>query len=305
MSFTKFQIIILLCSLNFCFSQNLRDKIIKDSILPILNSDLIFNSTNYNNVKKNIEQLNKDYGFEVELKKRLIEKSFLIGDITFFKNQLTILTKNHGFNVAYMNESETYYSSIMTGDLSKWFKKMYLKNHTIWLKNNFEKQIDLKKINEINSKDKTLASLYVKVKSIPDLDTLQLNKVIEYFNEKYFENIQVLNTISEKNKFLPNEKNYAIIQNSYNNVLIHNFIENLNETWNLLFPYLKKAYLNNEIDYVVFKNYDFYCYLKNGYQEFNSYTIDQIPENFRKNNDLIPLKNKEWFEKIKIEFKWY
>lgn len=288
-----------------CNSQNLRDKIIRDSILPILNSTETLDIGDYNKVKKKIEFLEKEYGFETGLKKRLIEKSFLNGDIVFFKKQLSILTEKYGFDVSYMNENENYYTSIMVGNLSKWFKKMYLKKHTIWLKHNFEKQIDLRKLNEINTKDKILASLYVKVKSIPDLDSVQQNKVITYFNDSYFQNIIEIYAISKRNNFLPNEKNFAVIQNNYNNAIIHNFIENLDRTWGLLFPYFKEAYLNNEIDYVVFKNYDFYCYLKHGYTEFNSYTIDQIPQEFRKNNNDIPLKNNEWYEKIKKEFKWY
>ena len=35
------------------------------------------------------------------------------------------------------------------------------------------------------------------------------------------------------------------------------------------------------------QNYDFYRYLKDGYQEFNSYKIEQIPFDFRKNQDQL------------------
>jgi hypothetical protein len=85
---------------------------------------------------------------------------------------------------------------------------------------------------------------------------------------------------------------------------VHNFQTNISKTWELLFPLVKKAYIKNEIDNVIFQNYDFYCFLKNGYQEFNSYKIEQIPKQFRKNNNSIPLKDEKEFVKIKLEFKW-
>ena len=286
-------------------AQSFRDVFIKDSILPILNSNAPLAQANYDKLKKNIAFIERRYGFETGLKRRLIEQSYLMNDIDFFKKQITILIREFGFNVGYMSENESYYNSIMQGDLSKWFKKTYLKNHTFWLKNNFEKQIDLRKINELNAIDKVLASTYVEVMSTPNLDSLQQSKIKHNFNKSYFQNILEIHKISEKNKFLPNEKRYAVIQNSYNNVIIHNLIENLDATWNLLFPYFKKAYINNEIDNVIFQNYDFYCYLKHGYIEFNSYSLEQIPENFRRNEKVIQLKDEQEYQKIKNEFKWY
>ena len=105
----------------------------------------------------------------------------------------------------------------------------------------------------------------------------------------------MLSTIS----FFVLSKKFPIIQNNLNSAIIHNFQMNIDDSWSLLYPYIKTAYKNNEIDNVIFQNYDFYRYLKDGYQEFNSYKIEQIPFDFRKDQDIIPLKNVDFFNEFK------
>jgi len=290
---------------HFCNAQNERDKFIKDSILPILNTNKISNIDNYNKVKKLIADIEKKYGYETDLKKKLVESSYFHKDIHFFKKELKKLIKDHGFQIEYLSGDETYFNDIFFGKLTNWFVKFYSKNHSIWLKNNFHKVIDLKKINDLHLKDQIIARMSSKIVNNSTLDSLQKNEIIKKTSDLYFENIMCLNEISKKYNRLPNSKNFAIIQNSYETVLIHNFRENTDKTWGLLYKYFKKAYLNHEITNVVFQNYDFYCYLTHGYQEFNSFTIEQIPINFRKNNNKIPLKSQEEFNEVKKEFKWF
>lgn len=216
---------------------------------------------------------------------------------------MTILVKEYGFKIDYLNETENYYNDITTGKLAAWFKEMYLKNHFIWLNNNFEKLRDIRILNEINVKDQAIAKIsseIITLKLKPS-DSSKIHTRIKNLNA---ENLQSIYDISKKYNAFVLSKKFSIIQNKLNNSIVHNFQINLTKTWELLFPLAKNAYLKNEIDNIIFQNYDFYCFLKNGYQEFNSYKIEQIPEQFRNNINEIPLKDEKEFEKIKSEFKW-
>jgi hypothetical protein len=213
------------------------------------------------------------------------------------------LVKEYGFKIDYLNATENYYNDITIGKLATWFKEMYLKNHFIWLNNNFEKLSDIRILNEVNVKDQVIARLSSEIITLElkPSDSVKIHTRIKNLN---CENLQLIYDISKKNNVFVLSKKFPIIQNRLNNSIVHNFQTNISKTWELLFPLVKKAYIKNEIDNVIFQNYDFYCFLKNGYQEFNSYKIEQIPKQFRKNNNSIPLKDEKEFVKIKSEFKW-
>lgn len=296
----------LLFSVVFLSAQNKRDLIIRDSILTTLNSNKTILKSDYIRVKRTIISLDESYGYETELHKRLLDFSVFFDDLEFFKSELVLLVSKHGFNAAYLNGDENYYNLIFTGDLKIWFKKMYLENHSIWLENNFEKQVDFRKLNEIRTKDQLINTFASKLYFSKVLDSVQKNLVQSELNAFNFNIIGDLYAICKKYDKYPTDKNFSIIQNNFGSALVHNFQQqqNIEKTWILLFPFIKKAYLNHEIDNVVFKNYDFYLYTIFGFQEFNSYNISQIPEQFKKNHNEIPLRNKELYKKIKKEFNW-
>lgn len=301
----KILIVLLLFSIQI-FSQNERDKEIKEIILPFFNTDKFYNKFDYSLVKKKIIDLEKRYGYETDLQNRLLSASFYHNDSKYFKENLSILVKKFGYNIIYTSDKELYYYAITEGYLSNWFKKMFIKNHKTWLKNNFEKQINLQKLNQLNIKDQFLNRFASKIYFSSSMDDKQKSIIQNELNNFNFENITELNSISRKLDYFPNSKRFAVIQNGFQNILIHNFQqkETMEKTWLNLFPYIKKSYLKFDIDNVIFQNYDFYCYLNNGFQEFNSYSIKDIPIQFRKNENEIPLKSIETFIKIKEEFKW-
>lgn len=288
------------------YAQNQRDIFIKDSVLTILNSSDIEKKAAYDTVLKNIKKLDKRYGYQVNLHRRLLEASYGHKNISLFKEDISILVKHHGFDVAYMSGYENYYNAIMHGKLAVWFKEMYLENHTFWLSNNFDKQISLRKLNTIHEKDQFITSFAMRVLNLPSIDSLEQENIKKILSDYYQRNIDPLLETMSYNDALPNEQNFAVLQKGYDTALIHNFQfkDNLDKNWAILFPYYKKAYLNNEITDVMFRNYDFYCYQHHGYQEFDSFTIEQIPEQFRKDNTPIKLKDREWLEGIKKEFNW-
>lgn len=266
----------------------------------------MISKSEYEILKSNVLKLEKEYGYEPEYKYKLIDKSFQFEDFDFFKEELSILVKNYGFQVTFMNENESYYHSIMFGELSKWFKKMYLKNHLYWLKHNFEKQVDLRKLNEIEIKNQCVNKFSGKISLIPSLDSIEKVQLLSKLSDYFYSNVEEIHVVSNKINSYPTGKSFALIQNSFGIAEIHNyqFEKNFIKGWDLMYPFYKKSYINDETTYMHFRNHDNFFYLHYGYQVFGLINIDGVPEYYRKNNDPIPIKDKEFLESFKKEVNW-
>ena len=284
-------------------AQTKRDFLLKDSIIKPINSKQLLDKRVYDKTYSLLKNMDDEFGYEKDIHLKFLEYSYFHNELHDFKSDLIILVKEYGLKIDYLTTNENYYNDLMNGKLSNWFKKMYLKNHLKWVENNFEKLNDIRVLNEINIKDQILAKLsnvMIDV-NLNQSDSIKIYTVIQRLNA---ENLQLIYEISEENNCFVLSKKFPIIQNNLNSAIIHNFQMNIDDSWNLLYPYIKTAYKNNEIDNVIFQNYDFYRYLKDGYQEFNSYKIEQIPLDFRKNKDSIPLKDIIFFNEFKKEMKW-
>lgn len=290
---------------SYSAGQNKRDLFIQDSILNVLNN-LNVNENEYSKLKNNILKLELLSGYEPEIKYHFLNKSFEHDDILYFKKEMTILVEKFGFNVAYMTGKEKYYNSIMTGDLSKWFKKMFLKYHLKWLENNFEKQLDLRNLNELAMKDQLVNGFAAEISQIPRLDSIQKKETLKILSKYFYKNAVDLYNITQKNNNYPNGKSFALIQNSFGIIEIHNLQakDNYNNYWELFYQYYKKAYLKEQITYIIFRNYDNFSYLHYGFQVFGLINIKDIPEYFKKNNNEIPVKDPDFMNKIKSQFRW-
>ena len=284
-------------------SQTKRDIFLQDSIIKPINFKQVANQEIYEKTYILLKKMDAEFGYEKDIHLKILEFSYFHNDLDNFKKDLLVLVKDYGFKIDYLTTNENYYNDLINGKLSNWFKKMYLKNHLIWVENNFNKLNDIRALNEINIKDQTLAKLsnVMLDVNLNQSDSIKIYTVIQRLNA---ENLQLIYKISEKNNCFILSKKFPVIQNNLNSAIIHNFQMNLDDSWNLLFPYIKTAYKNNGIDNVIFQNYDFYRYLKDGYQEFNSYKIEQIPPDFRKNQDPIPLKDVDFLNVFKKEMKW-
>ena len=284
-------------------AQTKRDFLLKDSIIKPINSKQLLDKSVYYKTYSLLKNIDNEFGYEKDIHFKILEYSYFHNDLDNFKKDLLVLVKDYGFKIDYLTTNENYYNDLMNGKLSNWFKKMYLKNHLIWVENNFDKLNDIRALKEINIKDQTLAKLsnVMLDVNLNQSDSIKIYTVIQRLNA---ENLQLIYKISEKNNCFILSKKFPVIQNNINSAIIHNFQMNLDDSWNLLFPYIKTAYKNNEIDNVIFQNYDFYRYLNDGYQEFNSYKIEQIPPDFRKNQDPIPLKDVDFFNEFKKEMIW-
>lgn len=297
-----FGLIIILFFVNLSFGQTERDIIINDSIYPIMHK-----SENYQEVKNRILDLEKIYGYEPELKYSFINYSYQNNDIEFFKSELAKLVENYGFQLIYLNGRESYYDSIIEGELSEWFKEMFLKSHFIWLENNFDKQIDLKKLNDLKTKDQLVNSFAIRIGNEINLDSVQKIKKADLLYNFFFENISELHQITLKNKNYPTGKTFALVQNGFGVAEVHNLQAkpNIERFWLLFYPHYKKAYLNNEITYATFKSYDQMNFVHFGNQHFGLVKINEIPEVFMKENlTEIPIVDMEFYKKTKKEFNW-
>lgn len=297
-----FILIFILIFINISFGQTVRDIIINDSIYPMMHE-----SENYKEIKNRILKLEEIYGYEPELKYSFINYSYQNDDLSFFKKELGTLVEKYGFQLIYLNGRESYYESITSGELAEWFKEMFLKKHFIWLKNNFNKQIDLKKLNDIKTKDQLVNSFAIKIGNELQLDSIQKTRKADLLNNFFFENISELHQITSKNNNYPTGKTFALIQNNFWVAEIHNLQAkpNIERFWTLFYPHFKKAYLNNEITYSTFKSYDQMSYVHFGNQHFGLLKVDEIPDVYMKDNlTEIPIVDLEFYEKIKKEFKW-
>ncbi|WP_264554522.1 hypothetical protein [Flavobacterium sp. N1946] len=293
------------------FSQNYRDTVIND-LLNVSFGLSRKDKDQYLAAKEKVLKLEEDYGYEVDLKMRLIDYSYLHKDLGFFKEQLEILVKNHGFTIAYMTGGESYSDAIMKGELSQWFKEMYLKNHFIWLDNNFEKQIDQRKLHDNQIKIQTIQSVVSKLQETEALSVTDKKAVDSKCNEVLFSTISFLHDLCRKYDQYPTGKNFAIVQTSTISKLYINLSikENIGRTWLLIEPYIKKSYLKHETDYREYVVFDAFSYIHFGYQKYGLLSKDSLPSSLRFKTHIediageVPVQNVFFSDSIKREFGW-
>lgn len=290
------------------FAQNHRDKVIHETLNPILDAFKPVPNADYVKAKEIILKLDDDYGYEADLHLKLLNLSYKHKDLDFFKMQLSKLVEKHGFTIAYMTGSESYAEAVLKEELFAWFKPMYIKNHAVWLENNFEKQIDLKKLNEARLRDQTISSFGMKIQEKLK-DTAVYRQFSEIQNDLLFTIVGDVYKISRKYNLFPTGKNFGLIQQDFSNVFQHNFMisQNLERTWILFEPYFKNGYLNNEMDYGYFKKYDIYSFAVKGYQKYGLISVNDLPSYFinqKQEIKEVPIQNAFFAEKAKREFGW-
>lgn len=281
------------------FSQSKRDIIIRDS----LSFYQRFKPDTYQQMKRNVLELEEEYGYEPELKYNLLGKMYDNRDIGFLKQELTVLVRDYGFNYTYVNKATPYYKAITEGELKDWFKEMYLKNHFIWMEKNFDKQQDIYVINHTGDKSVLIESFGETIKEKLELTKKQKEKLENVIDDMCFANITELYQITRNNNFYPTGKSYGLIQKGFKYTISSSLLRkrNIERFWILFYPYLKKAYINNEIDYSVFRNYDYQNYRFFGYQHFGLLHPDQFTND---DGQEIPIKDIYFYSAIKKEFNW-
>src|SRR5690606_36358737 len=151
-----------------------------------------------------------------------LEFMYKQNDLDYFKETLTLLTRNYGFNLTYATGKEPYYNDIIHGNLATWFKEMYIKNHSEWLSENLDKQIDIFELNTLAVKDQIVNGISTDIYRFLKLNDDQQDIMDTILDKHSFNNAQVLLDISSNIGSLPIGNSFALIQKNYNYVELHN-----------------------------------------------------------------------------------
>ncbi len=278
-----------------------------------LTSQIIYNfpkdENAYQKLKSDIKSLEKlEEKPNPEILHSKLSSIYKFNDINYFKEVLTLLTRKYGFNLSYASGYENYYEAIIQGDLAVWFKEMYIKNHSEWLSENLDKQIDIYRLNNLWEKDQLVHKAVLGIQNIKGLTNEQiqeLNKIDGMYFEK---NLNTLLEVSAKIKNLPTGNSFALIQNHYGIVETHamQHRNTFQKAWQGLLPFYKTSYLNKNTSYIDLRNIDSHMYRYNGKQLFNLLKIEDVPENWRNNIDdkEIPLIDPEQTKRLRQELGW-
>jgi|SRR5690554_4268278 len=298
--------LILFCFLIIVFSANAQTKndILLTQTIPKL---LLTNSfENYSKAKKMLQNIEKECGKWPEQKLQLLSSSYKIGDLEFFKEQLLILVEYHGFDIFQLNSRLNYYEALTTGELSAWFSENYPSLRAKWLENNFEKLPYIKVLNDLFVKDQTLANLYSTINS-QDLEDEKAKEILgTIFLEETKNHFSELLNIYKKIKTYPSAKSFALPQSPYFLVEIHALkIPSISfECLEQIYPYYEKAYLNNQITYLVFRDFDTQLILSTGKQYFGTVKESEIPQSFLDEKGKIPVFKSELLKNRREKLGW-
>lgn len=163
--------------------------------------------------------------------------------------------------------------------------------YPIWVKNNMEKLVFQEKFRAISHADQSIRSLLTLAE-----DTAELKIISRMINQVDFNNLtEICNLSDENNGVLLNDFDIGVAV--YNNVafiLWHNLKskENFQKSWDLILPYVEKAYFQNKIGSNPFKMYDIWSVNHNAYQYYGTLN-DTIP--VYDSLTLVKLRNKYQF----------
>lgn len=267
----------------------------KDILLTKTIPNLVSKNTSeaYQTAKEILLRLEEKNGPLPEHKFQLLSSSFTNGDIIFFKKELISLVENFGFDLILLDKRTNYYEAITTGSLSNWFRKKYPESRAKWLNNNFDKIPYIKELNDLYVKDQTLASISSTIRSQirngnkKTIDSLILNESKILFAE--------LLDVCKKIGTYPSAKIFSLPQTPYFLVETH-ILKTPSISLDYLkqiYPYYKNAYLNNEIDYLVFRNYDIQMLMSSGKQYFGTIKKDEVPKTFLNKDGNIPIVDED------------
>jgi len=304
------KIIKLLLSLIFVsYVENVNAQTQRDTLISEIIYNLPKDETAYKKLKADIKELAKsEEKPNPEILHSKLEYIYEQNDIDYFKEVLTLLTRNYGFNLSYASGNESYYNDIISGSLATWFKEMYIKNHSEWLSENLDKQIDIYRLNSLHDKDQLVNGISAAFHR-STLFTNEQKEIIEKILDDYsFDNARVILDLSAETGFLPTGNSFSLIQKDYNYVELHNLqrVNNFEKLWKSFYPFYKTSYLNKDISSIKFRTVDFTKYRHDGTQIFNLLKIENVPEGWRNNPDdtEIPLADPELTKKLRTELGW-
>ncbi|WCM41485.1 hypothetical protein MG290_11055 [Flavobacterium sp. CBA20B-1] len=291
-----------------CIS-NIHAQTYRDSLASQIIHNFPKDETTYQKLKADIKELEKlEEKPNPEILHSKLSSIYKFKDIDYFKEILTLLTRYYGYNVSYLSGKENYYESIIYGNLSNWFKEMYIKNHSEWLSENLDKQKTIFELNTLADKDQIVNGISTDIYQSLKLNEEQKQIIDNILDKHSFNNAQILLDISSKIGSLPTGNSFSLIQKDYGYVELHNLqrVNNFEKLWTSFYPLYKTSYLNKDISSIKFRTIDFTKYRHDGKQIFNLIKIEDFHESWRNNpNDKdIPLADPEQTKKLRQELGW-
>ena len=286
------------------YSQTYRDTLTREIIYNYAKDEAA-----YQKLKTDIKKLEEIEGKpNPEILHSNLTNFYKFKDLDYFKEVLTLLTRKYGYNLSYASGKELYYNDIINGSLKNWFKEMYIKNHSEWLSENLDKQIDIYRLNTLFEKDqlvnRALGEIYNQLKLSEPQEKLRY----KILGGLFYENVEIIQSVAKKIESMPRGNSFALIQNGYGIAEIHSLQNTYTyeKLWTTLYPYYKASYLNKDISSIPFKNIDSNLYIHEGKQIFDLLKIENVPENVRRNADdtEIPVRDKEQTKKLRTELGW-
>lgn len=280
----------------------------KDIILTKTIPELLLenNEEAYHVAKKLLQDLESEYGPLPEHKFQFLSSSYTTGDLAFFKTELISLVENFGLDLIFLDKRISYYKAITTGELSNWFRDVYPNSRAIWLVNNFEKIPYLKELNDFYVKDQTLASLANAIRSDITLENdakEKINSLVLQESKSLFSDLLAL---YENIGAYPSAKSFSLPQSPYFLVETHVLkIPSISFDYlKKIYPYYESAYLNNEIDYQVFRDFDAQLLFSTGSQYFGTINEKEVPDTFLNENGKAPNVDESTLEDRRRKLKW-
>jgi hypothetical protein len=253
---------------NDTIAQNIGSKILKDSIYPAFQSGYEFAKKLL--IKYEDQIIPQDMVF-------VLEDILSVGDTNFYKDRMTYLMKNYGWNYNYIetHSLSSLSSELCKNNMFKWTWKASQEYYPIWVKNNMEKLVMQEKFRAISHTDQSIRSLLTLAE-----DTTELKIISRMINQIDFNNLtEICNLSDENNGVLINDFDIGIaVYNNVHFILWHNLKskENFQKSWDLILPYIEKAYFQKKIGSHPFIIYDTWSVNHFGYQYYGTFS-DTVP----------------------------
>ncbi len=261
--FTFLFIIILYIGL---IAQNTGYFVFKDSIKPIIESD-------YSKAKTLI----KKYEYDIDPSELILILDDVLskGDIMFFKDRAIFLMKNYGWNYNYLDtlehklERSSLLREIKRCNLEEWTYINSQLHYPIWIQNHSESLRYLDQVHSCLYSDQLFRKLLPSAK-----DSVELMIIYDLINKVDFSNLETIVELSENNSgiLLNNFDNGVGIYYNILLILWHNLASesNFEKAWELILPYVEKAYFQKKINYSIFKTYDTWLQRHTGFQYYGT-----------------------------------
>ncbi len=263
MNISKYILFILsLIISEYSYSQNSSYTLLNDGIYPILKTDY---PTAKSLLMNNMEDIDPS---ELVF---ILDNILAENDIETFKIISTYLMRERGWNFSIIDTNDTNFKlpilleQIKTHDLVTWLIETSEINYPIWVKTH---QRDLFIISEIKSllfaEQEIQSYLYKYNKDTASIISTKMG--LKHMHRLW--ELCVLNDSTLPNNFDNGIGTYYRLTNILGSNIYNK--ENFYTAWEILFPFIDKAYLDGKISSSIFYFYDIWCNNHFGYQYYGT-----------------------------------